>query len=112
MKCVRDVQMPNVLGLLFGLAQMALYFMYRNPKKTGAVSEIQVVQPAADEISKDQQQLQTHHVADGEVVAIVSDATDDEDGNKDDDIVVDILPLPPEKAPPSPPRPPTAIEVV
>jgi hypothetical protein len=29
MKCVRDVQMPNVLGLLFGLAQMALYFMYQ-----------------------------------------------------------------------------------
>ncbi|GJN07895.1 hypothetical protein PR202_ga25766 [Eleusine coracana subsp. coracana] len=119
------IAMPNILGLLFGLAQMALYFVYRNPKKNGAVSEIQVVEEqAADEI-KDQQQLQTHHVAanpddaNGEV-AIISDAVD---ANKNDDVVVDILPpssLPPlEKEPPLPAPPPaipimvqTAVEVV
>ena len=58
------VQMPNVLGLLFALAQMALYFVYRNrnPKKNGAVSEMQqqaAVQADAD-AEKEQQPRQAH----------------------------------------------------
>jgi solute carrier family 50 protein (sugar transporter) len=95
-----------VLGQLFGLAQMALNFVYRNPKKNGAVSELQqvvVAQAAADAAEKEQQQqqqvCQSHHVvapatvidADGEVEAVRAD-----DGANKDDVVVDIMPpLPP-----------------
>lgn len=104
------MQMPNVLGLLFGLAQMGLYFMYRNPKKNGAVSELQVVEVQAADDIKDQQQLQTtHHVADGEVA---SSEADDASANKDD-IVVDILPQsPPQEEAPPLPHPPPAMPIV
>ncbi|TVU47057.1 hypothetical protein EJB05_06635, partial [Eragrostis curvula] len=108
------IAMPNVLGLLFGLAQMALYFVYRNPKKNGAVSEIQVVKQAADEV-KDQQVHAGHHVAaanpnSGDEEVPSSAANADEGGNKND-VVVDILP-PPEKEPPLPPLPPPAMPMV
>ncbi|KAL6648164.1 hypothetical protein ACP70R_012388 [Stipagrostis hirtigluma subsp. patula] len=109
------IAMPNVLGLLFGLAQMALYLVYRNPKKNGAVSEI----------SKDQQ-LHGHVAAtidaDGDVVTTAADDTDD--GATKQSVVVEITPPAPEKAPPPPPpvMPPpmvpamvtsqTAVEVV
>lgn len=33
-------QLPNVVGVLFGLAQMLLYFIYMNGKKETPVSEI------------------------------------------------------------------------
>ncbi|WVZ56918.1 hypothetical protein U9M48_007384 [Paspalum notatum var. saurae] len=102
------VAMPNVLGLLFGLAQMALHLVYRNPKKSGAVSEMQ----AADAEKQEQQLRQCHshssHVAatldaDGEVVR----STDDDAGAAMN-VVVDIMPPPPppvEEAPPLPPPP-------
>ena len=94
------VQMPNVLGLLFGLAQMGLYFVYRNPKKNGAVSEMQVgAQQAAADAEKEQQQQQAHAAApldaDGEVRMSADDGA-----NKDDHVVVDITPPPPPLAPP------------
>lgn len=102
--------MPNVLGLLFGLAQMGLYFMYRNPKKNGAVSEMQVV-----DVEKEQQQVrQAPHVAaaaipDGEVACTTDDGHTDKDV-----VVVDIMPppLPAERAPSpplAPPHPPPAV---
>ncbi|KAF8721053.1 hypothetical protein HU200_023467 [Digitaria exilis] len=121
------IAMPNVLGLLFGLAQIALYFVYRNPKKNGAVSEVQVAQEAAADAEKEQQQArQPPHVAvvtpddanDGEVATSTTD-----DDNKDV-VVVDIMPpsLPAERAPSpplAPPHPPAifipqprAVEVV
>ncbi|OEL38194.1 Bidirectional sugar transporter SWEET12, partial [Dichanthelium oligosanthes] len=110
------IAMPNVLGLLFGLAQMALYLVYRNPKKNGAVSEMQV---AAADAEKEHQQLPQAHVAatlgaDGEVVR------PDGDGAQDA-VVVDIMPPPlpaAEMAPPLPPPPaviipqPRTVEVV
>lgn len=96
------VQMPNVLGLLFGLAQMGLYFVYRNrnPKKNGAVSEMQQQQQAAaavqaDDAEKEQQLRQAHADADVEAVAVRAD--DEEPKN----VVVDIM-LPVERAPPMP----------
>ncbi|KAF8728664.1 hypothetical protein HU200_017935 [Digitaria exilis] len=115
------IAMPNVLGLLFGLAQMALYFMYRNPKKNGAVSEVQVAQEAAVADAEKEHQKQARqppHVAaatpdeanDGEVAI-----TTREDGhNMDDVVVVDIMPppLPAERAPSpplAPPHPPAII---
>ncbi|CAL4939405.1 unnamed protein product [Urochloa decumbens] len=113
------VAMPNVLGLLFGLAQMALYFMYRNPKKNGAVSEIQVAAQAAADAEKEHHQQQVPHQPQAHV-AVTLDNTDGEaaastdgaDDNKDDAVVVDIMPppLPAERAPPLPslPLPPPA----
>ncbi|CAL4931043.1 unnamed protein product [Urochloa decumbens] len=118
------VAMPNVLGLLFGLAQMALYFMYRNPKKNGAVSEMQVVAQAAADAEKEhhQQQVpqpQAHvavtldNTADGEVATADNDA---DGASKDDAVVVDIMPppLPAERAPPLPslPLPPPAAVII
>ncbi|KAL6593851.1 hypothetical protein ACP70R_048752 [Stipagrostis hirtigluma subsp. patula] len=96
------IAMPNVLGLLFGLAQMALYLVYRNPKKNGAVSEIGQAVMQAD-ISKDQQ-LHAHVAAtidaDGEVVTT---GADDTDGATKQSVVVEITPPGPEKAAPLPP---------
>ncbi|KAG2540782.1 hypothetical protein PVAP13_9NG573100 [Panicum virgatum] len=112
------VAMPNVLGLLFGLAQMWLYFVYRNPKKNGAVSQMQVValaQAAADAEKEPQQQVrQQVHVAatldaDGEARMSADDGA-----NKDDVVVVDIMPPPPPPlAPPAVIIPqPRTVEVV
>lgn len=99
--------MPNVLGLLFGLAQMALYFMYRNPKKNGAVSEMQVV-----DVEKEQQQARqaAPHVADDANDGEVARSNDDGEHNKEV-VVVDIMPppLPAERAPSPPPHPPAII---
>jgi solute carrier family 50 (sugar transporter) len=69
------MQMPNVLGLLFGLAQMVLFFVYRNrnPKKNGAVSEMQQAAVQAD----DEKERRSHANADVRTV------------------VVDIMPPPP-----------------
>ncbi|CAN6300928.1 unnamed protein product [Urochloa humidicola] len=113
------VAMPNVLGLLFGLAQMALYFMYRNPKKNGAVSETQVVAQADAEKEHHSQQVPqaAPHVAAATVDATggVVASTDADGANKDDVVVVDIMPppLPAERAPPLPslplPPPPAVI---
>ncbi|CAL4914374.1 unnamed protein product [Urochloa decumbens] len=112
------VAMPNVLGLLFGLAQMALYFMYRNPKKNGAVSEIQVVADAEKE--HHQQQVPQPHQA--HVAVTLDNNTDGEEAastdgaDKDDAVVVDIMPppLPAERAPPLPslPLPPPAAVII
>ena len=110
--------MPNVLGLLFGLAQMGLYFVYRNPKKNGAVSQMQVValtQAAADAEKEPQQQVRPQvHVAatldaDGEARMSADDGA-----NKDDVVVVDIMPPPPPPlAPPAVIIPqPRTVEVV
>ncbi|KAL6902157.1 hypothetical protein ACP4OV_005033 [Aristida adscensionis] len=98
------VATPNVLGLLFGLAQMALYLVYRNPKKNAAVSELaQAAALQADDAGKEQQ-LQAHVAAtldaDGEVVS--TDADDKQS------VVVEIAPPPvdeEEKVPPPPPLP-------
>lgn len=91
--------MPNVLGLLFGLAQMVLYFVYKSPKKNGAVSEIQVM----DEKGYQLQQAAGHVAAtiDADGVVVSSDV-----GKS---VVIDITLPPEETAPPTEMR--TAVEV-
>uniref|UniRef100_A0A804R516 Bidirectional sugar transporter SWEET n=1 Tax=Zea mays TaxID=4577 RepID=A0A804R516_MAIZE len=73
------VAMPNVLGLLFGLAQMVLFFVYRNrnPKKNGAVSEMQQAAVQADA----EKERRSHANADGEADVRT--------------VIVDIMPPPP-----------------
>lgn len=70
------MQTPNVLGLLFGLAQMVLYVVYKNPKKNSAVSEA----AAAQQVEvKDQQQLQMQLQASPAVAPLDVDADADAD---------------------------------
>jgi solute carrier family 50 protein (sugar transporter) len=113
-----------VLGLLFGLAQMALHLVYKNPKKNGAVSE---VLPADAEKAQVQLQQQQKEEAAPVVVAATVDADgevvqgrDDHDDMRQSVAVVDITLPPPEEHPVMPqleqpaPLPPMrmAVEVV
>uniref|UniRef100_A0ACD5WW17 Uncharacterized protein n=1 Tax=Avena sativa TaxID=4498 RepID=A0ACD5WW17_AVESA len=101
------VATPNVLGLLFGLAQMALHLVYKNPKKKGAVSE--VVQVPVDE-EKNQVQLQQQQQEEeaGHVVAATIDADGRDEQDKDMQQSVAIVNItnklpPPEEHPVMPP---------
>ncbi|KAF0887848.1 hypothetical protein E2562_004058 [Oryza meyeriana var. granulata] len=71
------VATPNVLGLLFGLAQMVLYVVYKNPKKNAAVSEEAAAGQAQQvEAKEQQQQLQMMQLQASTAVAPL-DADDD-----------------------------------
>ncbi|EMS67211.1 Bidirectional sugar transporter SWEET12 [Triticum urartu] len=104
------VAAPNVLGLLFGLAQMSLHLVYKNPKKKGAVSEVQV--PADDEknqlpLQQQQQAGTTAHVVAPIIEGdeeVVNGREDDVGGDKQQSVsVVDIVLPPPEEHPTLPP---------
>ncbi|XP_047071845.1 bidirectional sugar transporter SWEET12-like [Lolium rigidum] len=118
------VATPNVLGLLFGLAQMALHLVYKNPKKNGAVSEVLPADAEKAQVQLQQQQKEEAAPvvvaatvgADGEVVQ----GRDDHDDMRQSVAVVDITLPPPEEHPVMPqleqpaPLPPMrmAVEVV
>uniref|UniRef100_A0A0E0KDN9 Bidirectional sugar transporter SWEET n=1 Tax=Oryza punctata TaxID=4537 RepID=A0A0E0KDN9_ORYPU len=107
------VATPNVLGLLFGLAQMVLYVVYKNPKKNAAVSEAAAAGEAQQVEVKDQLQMQLQASpavapldADLEAAASATpepsaDHTDVVIGRRS--VVVDI---------PPPPQPPPALPAV
>uniref|UniRef100_A0ACD5XKK9 Uncharacterized protein n=1 Tax=Avena sativa TaxID=4498 RepID=A0ACD5XKK9_AVESA len=105
------VATPNVLGLLFGLAQMSLHLVYKNPKKKGAVSEVLQAVPVDDE--KNQVQLQQQQQQQSEEAGhVVVPATIDADGRDDDQdkdmqqsgVAIVNIPLPPpEEHPVMPP---------
>lgn len=95
------VATPNVLGFLFGLAQMALHLVYKNPKKNGAVSEVLQVPADGEKNQHVQLQQQQHQEAGHVVVAATVNADgevvhgrDDHDDMQQRVSVVDI-PLPP-----------------
>jgi len=43
---VLNQQIPNILGFIFGILQMVLYLIYRNPKKN------EVAEPKTQELSE------------------------------------------------------------
>uniref|UniRef100_A0A0D9VTY7 Bidirectional sugar transporter SWEET n=1 Tax=Leersia perrieri TaxID=77586 RepID=A0A0D9VTY7_9ORYZ len=112
------VATPNVLGLLFGVAQMVLYVVYKNPKKNAAVSEEVAAGEAQQVEVKDQQQQQQQLQmqlqsspavapldADADVEAAEPAAASEQPAadHSRSSVVVDI---------PPPPQPPPALPVV
>ncbi|XP_015689892.2 bidirectional sugar transporter SWEET12-like [Oryza brachyantha] len=104
------VATPNVLGLLFGVAQMVLYVVYKNPRKNAAVSEEAAAGQAQQVELKDQQHLQLQLQA-SPAVAPLDTHADLEAAAAAADLLQAGRPVPAGVAVDIPPPPPPPVEV-